>query len=75
MDWLAPIVMVVWVAGIPVARGVEKNHTISPDAKGYLFWPVWYGLYLVIKALILTWQALRWSWLALEDMGTSWGRR
>jgi hypothetical protein len=62
------------LVGMAIAHGTERRRTCKPDPFFYALWELWLCMWVVAQVLIALRDALRWTFMALDDIGYRIGR-
>jgi hypothetical protein len=62
------------LVGMAIAHGMERRRTYKPDPMFYALWELWLLVWVLMLAGSALWDALRWTFTALDDVGDRIGR-
>lgn len=65
---------IVHLSVMAIARGMERRGKLSPDLFVYALWEIWLLVWVLVQVSTIIWDALRWTFTVLDDIGYRLGR-
>ena len=69
---VAIVILIVYLIGIPIARGCERKTTMTPVWYHHRLWILWFAFWLVCQTADAVSGAWRFTIRYLDDIGYQW---